>query len=84
MDPELRSVVADALHETNCFADKYDRAVWFALMEPRLTRYVKDAKEREQILHNRDERAEQNPIEKDRADGCRFFLVIFCRNALRP
>ena len=52
MDPELRGVIADALHESDCFADKYDRAVWFALMEPRLARYVKDVKEREQILHN--------------------------------
>ena len=52
MDPELRGVIADALHESDCFADKYDRAVWFAFMEPRLARYVKDVKEREQILHN--------------------------------
>jgi soluble lytic murein transglycosylase-like protein len=52
MDPELRGVIADALVEADCFADKYDRAVWFALMEPRLARYVKNAGEREQILHN--------------------------------
>ena len=44
--------IAEALAEADCFADKYDRAVWFALMEPRLARYVKDAREREQILHN--------------------------------
>jgi soluble lytic murein transglycosylase-like protein len=52
MDPELRGVIANALVEADCFADKYDRAVWFALMEPRLARYVKHAGEREQILHN--------------------------------
>ena len=52
MDPELRGVIADALTEADCFADKYDRAVWFALMEPRLARYVKSPGEREQILHN--------------------------------
>ena len=52
MDPELRGVIAHALTEADCFADKYDRAVWFALMEPRLARYVKSAGEREQILHN--------------------------------
>jgi soluble lytic murein transglycosylase-like protein len=52
MDPELRGVIADALAETDCFTDKYHRAVWFALMEPRLARYVKSAGEREQILHN--------------------------------
>jgi soluble lytic murein transglycosylase-like protein len=52
MDPELRSVVAAAIEPSRCFDDKYEQAVWFATMEPRLTRYVRDAKEREQILHN--------------------------------
>jgi soluble lytic murein transglycosylase-like protein len=52
MDPELRGVVAGALKPRQCFVDKYERAVWFALMEPRLARYVADAGEREQILHN--------------------------------
>jgi soluble lytic murein transglycosylase-like protein len=51
MDPELRGVIAEALSPSECFADRYERAVWFASMEPRLTRYVKDAREREQILH---------------------------------
>ncbi len=51
MDPELRGVIAAAIEPTRCFDDKYERAVWFATMEPRLTRYVADAKEREQILH---------------------------------
>jgi len=52
MDPELRGVVAAAIAPAACFEDKYDRAVWFAAMEPRLAHYVKDTKEREQILHN--------------------------------
>jgi soluble lytic murein transglycosylase-like protein len=52
MDPELRSVIAAALEPTRCFDDKYERAVWFATMEPRLARYVADADEREQILHS--------------------------------
>ena len=52
MDPELRGVLADALQPAECFADRYERAVWFAFMEPRLSRYVKDGKEREQILHH--------------------------------
>jgi soluble lytic murein transglycosylase-like protein len=51
MDPELRGVLAAVLEPTRCFDDKYQRAVWFATMEPRLTRYVADAEEREQILH---------------------------------
>ena len=52
MDPELRGVVAAAISPAQCFEDKYERAVWFAAMGPRLARYVKDEKEREQILHN--------------------------------
>ncbi|HWJ05029.1 MAG TPA: transglycosylase SLT domain-containing protein [Steroidobacteraceae bacterium] len=52
MDPELRGVIAAVIEPTRCFDDKYERAVWFATMEPRLQRYVADAKEREQILHN--------------------------------
>jgi soluble lytic murein transglycosylase-like protein len=51
MDPELRGVVAASIEPTRCFDDKYERAVWFATMEPRLTRYVADGTEREQILH---------------------------------
>jgi soluble lytic murein transglycosylase-like protein len=52
MDPELRGVLAEALLPADCFADRYERAVWFAYMEPRLSRYVKDPHEREQILHH--------------------------------
>jgi soluble lytic murein transglycosylase-like protein len=49
-DPELRAVVQQAINEAQCFADKYDSAVWFTLMEPKLRRYVKDKDERLQIL----------------------------------
>jgi len=52
LDPELRGVIADAMQPTQCFEDKYERAVWLAYMEPRLGRYVKDPGEREQILHH--------------------------------
>ena len=52
MDPELRGVIAAAIGPAHCFEDKYERAVWLAYMGPRLGRYVKDAGEREQILHN--------------------------------
>lgn len=52
MDPELRGVVAAAISPAQCYADKYDRALWFAMMEPRLARYVKDPVERGEILHN--------------------------------
>ena len=49
-DPELRAVVEKAIGEARCFVDKYDSAVWFTLMEPKLRRYVKDRDERLQIL----------------------------------
>ena len=52
MDPELRGVLSEVIHPTECFEDRYERAVWFATMEPRLSRYVKDSGEREQILHH--------------------------------
>jgi len=51
MDPELRGVIAAAIEPTRCFDDKYERAVWFATMEPRLLRYVENDKDRETILH---------------------------------
>jgi soluble lytic murein transglycosylase-like protein len=49
-DPELRSVVQQAIQQARCFADAYDSAVWFKLMEPKLRRYVKDDPERLEIL----------------------------------
>ena len=49
-DPELRAVVAQAIDGAECFPDKYDSAVWYTLMEPRLRRIVKDDAERLQIL----------------------------------
>jgi soluble lytic murein transglycosylase-like protein len=35
-DPGLRSVIAAAIKETPCFAEKYDDVVWYALMQPRV------------------------------------------------
>jgi soluble lytic murein transglycosylase-like protein len=49
-DPELRAIVAAAIATAECFPDKYDSAVWFTLMEPRLRKTVKDHAERMQIL----------------------------------
>jgi soluble lytic murein transglycosylase-like protein len=49
-DPELRDVVQAAIGQAECFADKYDSAVWYTLMEPRLRRKVKDRSERLAIL----------------------------------
>jgi soluble lytic murein transglycosylase-like protein len=52
MDPELRGVLAEVVQPTECFADRYERSVWFAAMDSRLSRYVRDQGEREQILHH--------------------------------
>ena len=49
-DPELREVLQAAIQKAECFADKYDSAVWFTLMEPRLRRRVPDREERLAIL----------------------------------
>jgi soluble lytic murein transglycosylase-like protein len=51
-DPELRGVLAEVIEPSDCFEDRYERAVWFAFMEPRLSRYVPDEREREQILQH--------------------------------
>ncbi len=51
-DPELRNVIAAALQGSECFTDKFEREVWFAYMDPRLSRYVQDAQERKQILQH--------------------------------
>ena len=49
-EPELKSIVQQAIDTAPCFADKYDSAVWFALQEPRLRKLVKDPAERMLIL----------------------------------
>ncbi len=49
-DPELKAVVQRAIAAAECFADKYDSAVWYTLMEPRLRRIVPSREERLEIL----------------------------------
>jgi soluble lytic murein transglycosylase-like protein len=49
-DPELRGIVATAIATAECFPDKFDSAVWYTLMEPKLRRVVTDSTERMQIL----------------------------------
>ena len=51
-DPELRTVVQQAIEQAHCFADKYDSAVWYTIMEPKLRHYVKDDGERLEILQS--------------------------------
>jgi soluble lytic murein transglycosylase-like protein len=49
-DPGLKSVVARAITQAQCFPDRFDSAVWYRLMEPRLRRSVPDPRERVEIL----------------------------------
>ena len=49
-DPELRAVVQQAITQAKCFADQYDSAVWYTLMEPRLRRYLANHSDRLAIL----------------------------------
>jgi soluble lytic murein transglycosylase-like protein len=50
LDPGLRDVVASAIRQAQCFPDRFDSAVWYQLMEPRLRTRVKDDTERLGIL----------------------------------
>jgi soluble lytic murein transglycosylase-like protein len=50
LDPGLRDVVAAAIAQAECFPDRFDSAVWYKLMEPRLRARVKDDSERLDIL----------------------------------
>lgn len=49
-DPELRDVVQRAMQAPECFADQYESAVWYTLMEPKLRRYLRDRNERMALL----------------------------------
>jgi soluble lytic murein transglycosylase-like protein len=49
-EPELRATIEQAISSSQCFADRYDSAVWFKMMEPKLRRIVADPEERMQIL----------------------------------
>ena len=49
-DPELQAVVQQAIQSAQCFDDRYDSAVWYTLMEPRLRRYLSDREERLTVL----------------------------------
>ena len=50
LDPGLKDVVAQAIAQAQCFPDRFDSAVWYKLMEPRLRAKVKDDTERLDIL----------------------------------
>jgi soluble lytic murein transglycosylase-like protein len=49
-DPELRAVVERAISQAQCFADRYDSAVWYKMMEPKLRKLVPSEAERMDML----------------------------------
>ncbi len=49
-DAGLRSVIEHAVAQAECFPDRYESAVWFTMMEPRLVKRVPDKAERLEIL----------------------------------
>jgi soluble lytic murein transglycosylase-like protein len=49
-DPELRGIIANAIAASECFPDKFEAAIWYSMMEPKLRRIVKDHDERLLIL----------------------------------
>ncbi len=51
-DPELKDVLEHAIAQAECFPDRYESAVWYKMMEPRLRKTVKDEDERLEILKN--------------------------------
>jgi soluble lytic murein transglycosylase-like protein len=51
-EPELKSAVQHAIEQAECFEDRYDSAVWYKMMEPRLRQKVPEREERMAILKN--------------------------------
>jgi soluble lytic murein transglycosylase-like protein len=51
-EPELKSAVQHAIQQAECFEDRYDSAVWYKMMEPRLRKRVPEREERMLILKN--------------------------------
>jgi soluble lytic murein transglycosylase-like protein len=51
-EPELKASVKHAIEQAECFEDRYDSAVWYKMMEPRLRKRVPDRDERMSILKN--------------------------------
>jgi len=49
-DPELRGILSNAIASGECFSNKFEAAVWYKLMEPRLRRSVKEEQDRLLIL----------------------------------
>jgi len=50
VDPALEPLIRKAIADGDCFEDRFEREVWFTAMEPKLSRLLKDADERKDIL----------------------------------
>ncbi len=50
IDPELRNALKDAVNSSESFEDKYDAQVWLVDMSARLKRYIKNDKQRLELL----------------------------------
>ncbi|MET0532643.1 MAG: transglycosylase SLT domain-containing protein [Steroidobacter sp.] len=51
-DPALGRFLQKTLKEAPCFEDKFEEKVWYAAMEPKLRKTVKNEAERSEILHH--------------------------------
>jgi len=49
-DPALRAVIERAIAQAECFTDRYDSAVWYKMMEPKLRKLVPSEAERMDML----------------------------------
>ncbi|HTY48224.1 MAG TPA: lytic transglycosylase domain-containing protein [Steroidobacteraceae bacterium] len=48
-DPELKAVIAAAISQAQCFADRFDSAVWYRLMTPRMQARLTDPREQTDV-----------------------------------
>jgi soluble lytic murein transglycosylase-like protein len=49
-DPELKGLLRKIITHTDCYADKFESAVWYKAMEPRLVKYLPTHAARLEIL----------------------------------
>jgi soluble lytic murein transglycosylase-like protein len=64
MEPELRHLLENAIHQSDSFEHRFDAEVWLTDMSGRLQRFMKDDRERLEflrILHREAQRAQIPP-----------------------
>jgi soluble lytic murein transglycosylase-like protein len=62
---ELRSFLKDSIHDADSFDDRFDAEVWLVDMSGRLSRFVKDPKERLHLLKSVHREATQAKLKPD-------------------